>query len=284
MTHHGSQVNIERRIPILLWRLAQWPYWWWFLAFTLLSATLFVGKNQLIDLYEDIALFRAPSAARAADFGERHLDARSNPALYDIDRAEYMYREAAKLDPTYPYVNHQLARIAFLKGNFGTAMYFINKEIMLHGDTNKNAYYVRGLIEGYKGDYDAAVEDYAHFLTTNNSWATMNDYAWVLLKAERYTEAEDITAEGLERFPDNPWLLNSHATALFELGEYTGALAAAKKAAVMVEKVTKAEWSRYYPGNDPRIAGEGIASFKSAIADNIHTIERALASSTVQPK
>jgi hypothetical protein len=91
-----------------------------------------------------------------------------------------------------------------------------------------------------------------------------------------------ITDRGLASAPQNPWLLNSNATALYELGEYKDALTQAQRAQVSVAGLTDAEWSHAYPGNDPAIAGEGLESFKQAVADNVHTIEAAMASSTLQ--
>lgn len=238
----------------------------------------------IIDRYEDMAFALNPSAAHAFSYGESHFDA-SNPAEYDINRAQYFFQKAAALDPKYPYLYHELARISFLRGQYQLALAQINFQISMHGNSEPNSYYVRGLIEGYMGDYTAAVNDYAHFLQFDpNDWAAMNDDAWVLLKAQRFQDAANITAKGLALESNNPWLLNSRATALYELHHYADALAAAQKAQSAVATLTGAQWSHAYPGNDPAIAGEGLASFRQAVADNVHSIQAALASSTVQFK
>jgi tetratricopeptide (TPR) repeat protein len=236
------------------------------------------GRNA----YENITFFLAPSSERAFAYGTNHLDYASADS-YDIDRAQYWYGKVAVSDPNYHYLNHQLARIQFLHGNFNTALFYINKQIALEGTSTPNSYYIRGLIEGYMGRYDDAVKDYAYFVSKDpHDWAALNDYTWVLLKAQRYREADKVTAQALTQFPNNPWLLNSRATALYELHDYAEAYKTAKQASDAVQKVTTAEWSHSYPGNDPKVASEGLASFKKAIADNIHTIQTALASSTVQ--
>ncbi|HTR18621.1 MAG TPA: hypothetical protein VMH91_01410 [Candidatus Paceibacterota bacterium] len=234
------------------------------------------------NVYEDMAYAVDPSASRAFAYGERHFDA-TNPSEYDLDRAEYFFTLAAKKDPSTPYLYHELARISFLRGDYKQALARIDFQIMLHGDSEPNSYYVRGLIEGYMRDYGDAITDYTHFLLFDpNDWAAINDDAWVLLKAGRFQEAADLTTKGLKIYPENPWLLNSNATALYELGLYQPALAAAEKAEAAVATVTDSEWSHAYPGNDPTIAGEGVASFRQAVADNVHTIQLALATSTVQ--
>jgi tetratricopeptide (TPR) repeat protein len=240
------------------------------------------ARVAALDRYENVAFALFPSAARAFTYGELHFDA-GNAAEYDLPLAQSYFEKAAAIDPTYPYLYHELARISFLEGDYPLALARINFQISLHGKSEPNSYYVRGLIEGYMGDYTDAANDYAYFLTFDpDDWATMNDDAWVLLKAQRFDDAVAITDRGLAIAPQNPWLLNSNATALYELGEYKNALVQAQKAQTAVAGLTDAQWSHAYPGNDPSIAGEGLESFKQAVADNVHTIEIALASSTLQ--
>ena len=239
-------------------------------------------RARLIVAWEDGMYALAPSATRAFAYGERHFNAR-NASAYDIERAAYFFGKAADIDSTYPYLYHELARIAFLKGEFETAMALINMQIAQMGDNAPNSYYIRALIEGYKGEYAASAKDYEYFLKFHpTNWAANNDYAWVLLKAGRAQEAKLATARALKWFPDNPWLLNTSATALYETHEYAEALRAAQKASAEVAKLSEAAWLQAYPGNDPRIANKGITAFKKAVEDNIHSITLVLASNTVQ--
>ncbi len=241
-----------------------------------------VARQPVIALWEDVSIVLFPSADRAMRYGERHLDAR-NVDAYDTQRAEDMFHIAARLDPNTPYVYHELARIAFLRGNFQTALQLITLQIEKTGDSEPNSYYVRGLIEGYMGEYAAAEADYSHFLQSDpKDWAAMNDYAWILLKAKKPEEALIVTTQGLATFPDNPWLLNSNAIALYELGKSDAAFAVAQNAVRAVQKVTIAQWLTAYPGNNPRDAQSGIDSLKNASTDNMHMIADALATSTVQ--
>jgi len=76
--------------------------------------------------------------------------------------------------------------------------------------------------------------------------------------------------------------LNSNSIALYELGRLKEADIQARKAWVEVQRVQEQEWLHSYPGNDPAIAGQGIATFRAAVQGNMHTIELAIASSTVR--
>ncbi len=240
----------------------------------------YAGSLRYAYEVQSVRLF--PDAERAFKYGERHFSA-TNRREYDIRRAEYFFNKAADIDPTTPYLYHELARIAFLKGDFETAMVLIDSQIQLMGDKAPDSYYIRALIEGYKGDYAASAEDYERFLKFHpTNWAAINDYAWVLLKAGRAEEAAAATARALEWFPDNPWLLNTNATALYEVHKYEAALQAVQRASVAVAKLSEKEWLKAYPGNDPKIADQGIAAFKKAVQDNMHSIMLALASSTIQ--
>ncbi len=78
--------------------------------------------------YENLMLQIDPSAKRAFSYGVRHFDA-LNARAYDIERAHEFFRLAKDLDPMYPYVDHQLARIAFLRSDYPMALYIINSEL-----------------------------------------------------------------------------------------------------------------------------------------------------------
>jgi len=229
------------------------------------------------------AQFRAhPSAELAFQYGGEHFNS-SKRRAYDIEAAEYFFLQAAFLNPKLPYLNHELARIAFLNGDFDTALVRINREIALYGDIEPNTYYVRGLIRGYRGDYDEAVADYERYVASDpTNWAALNDLAWVLLKAERSQEADDVSREGLSYVPDNPWLLNTNAIAKYELGDFEGAYESARKAQRAVQTLTVQEWLIAYPGNDPKVATDGMNTLKASIEQNMHSVELALASGIVQ--
>lgn len=240
------------------------------------------ARAAAVDMYENIAYAIDPSAARAFQYGERHFNARES-AEYDIDRAEYFFDRAAAQDPTLPYLYHELARISFLRGDFGRAMAQIDFQISMHGDSAPNSYYVRGLIEGYAGAYDASIADYQRYLQFDpHNWAAINDYCWVLLKADRAHDAAVASAAGLALFPNNPWLLNTSAIALYESGDIAHARDQMRKALIATQNVTPAQWLVAYPGNDPRVADIGVAAFQNAARENMHSIALAAAIGAVQ--
>ena len=146
----------------------------------------------------------------------------------------------------------------------------------MHGNAAPNSYYVRGLIEGYMGSYANAADSYERYLATDpGNWAALNDYAWVLLKSERFEEALKATETGLGYFPDNAWLWNSKAIALFELARYEEARDAVMRASETVGGISEQKWLTAYPGNDPRTAGDGVRTLKDSIAQNMLRIEGA---------
>ncbi len=237
---------------------------------------------DVVWFYERATFAVSPTAERAFAYGERHFSA-EDTRLYDIDRAEYFFKKTAYLDPATPYLFHELARVAFLRGDFKNAKVYINMQIARFGESAPNSYYIRALIEGFAGEYDASIRDYEHFLSFEpHNWAAMNDYAWVLLKAGRSIEAARVTGRAINDAPNNPWLLNSNAIALYEMGEYEQALLKAQAAMVAAQSIERQDWLHAYPGNDPRAATMGIAALRSSIAQNVHSIEAAMKLSTIQ--
>jgi len=223
--------------------------------------------------YEDVLYTVAPTAMRAYTYGEWHFS-ESIASTYDLSRAEYFLIQAARKDPTIPYVYHELARIEFLKGNFAQAMHYINIQIARQGASTPNSFYIRALIEGYMGEYEQSAADYEYFLAYDpHNWAAANDCAWVLIQAGRAEDARILTKKALVDAPTNPWLLNMYATELYQLGDQKSAQDAIQKAVDIVATVSDDEWSHAYPGNDPHIAPAGVASFKEAVAANQRVIE-----------
>jgi tetratricopeptide (TPR) repeat protein len=226
-----------------------------------------------LERYEDVSFALHPSAQKAYAYGDRHFDA-LQPQLYDLSRATYFFVEALKLDPKMPLLHHEFARLEFLRGNYSAALLDINIELATNPQPSKSSYYLKGLILGFMGRYDEAAENYKIYVTASpTNWAGANDYAWVLLKAKRYSEAAAVIEKVLKYWPQNAWLWNSYATALYEMGKLQEAHDAAQKAEAAAASLTEADWLQAYPGNDPLAAQAGLSSLKQAIADNMHTIE-----------
>lgn len=242
-----------------------------------------IGVFFLSDPYTQavVAYRTSPTAEEALTLGQMHFSSHQG-RLYDVDKAEWYLKQSYDMNPDLPYLNHELGRIAFLRGDFDVALAHLDREIELHGETLPNTFYVRGLIQGFRGDYDAAAVDYAVYLKHDPSnWAAINDYAWVLLKSQRYDDALVQLKRGVMLFPNNPWLLNSASIAYYELGKYESAYTSAVRAAHFADMVTVEEWLTAYPGNDPRIAEKGIDELQRSIQENMHMSDRALSIGTI---
>lgn len=246
------------------------------LGLVLITALAYFQPQPLLVVYEDALFALAPSAERAYRYGDRHFSALT-PEEYNIARAEYFFHKAEAIDATFPGVQHQLARIDFLHANFPEGIKRINREIETYGEKNPNAYYIRALILGYQGKYLEAAADYeTYFTIAPANWAVINDYSWVLLKAELPEAALAAVEWGLREWPGNPWLLHNQVIALYELERYEEALQVAEAATTAVEIVSREGWLIAYPGNDPLLADEGIATFKKAVYDNKEKVRSTL--------
>jgi tetratricopeptide (TPR) repeat protein len=210
-----------------------------------------------------------PSAPAAFECGNHYFGVYGSSG-YDVSKAEYYFGKAVEIDPNTPDAWHQYARTAFLRGDFQTALYRINKQFEERGDELMASYYIRGLIEGYAKDYAAAENDFLKFLMWSPyNWAANNDLAWIYFAQGKFKEAKEQTEKGLAASPDNVWLLVTHGMSSYNLGDKRQAVEDLLKARDFVKKLTEATWSRAYPGNDPRVAGEGLAAFRQAIEDDL---------------
>ena len=241
-----------------------------------LSVFTFSAYNEMsaacIDTYQYLSFFIAPSSDKARTYGDAHFDARIS-ARYNREKAEWYYLSSLHLNPKEPFVEHQLARLAFLRGDLYLALSRISREIETNPEPSPSSYYVRGLIEGYLADYPASERDYRMYLKSDPyNWAAVNDLAWVLLKDNRPQDALTAIDGVLGHWHDNPWLLNSRAIALYDLHRTSLARTSIVRAAQAVMHLTPQEWSTAYPGNDPLIAVSGVAALQDAIRSNAHMI------------
>ncbi len=242
-------------------------------------------SNRIVTTYELMHVHVTGRADLAYRYGDKRFSSLES-SLYNIETAERFFKVAYKQDPTLPYVNHQLARIEFLHGNFDAAFIYINRELEVNSDPSPSTYYIRALIAGFAGLYDMAALDYERYLQSDpTNWAALNDYAWVLLKGKQPDKALLATAYGLRFFPDNPWLLNSNAIALYETGHTEAARDQIRRAAENALGVQEVDWLTAYPGNDPRIATEGVTALKESVRKNLRLMGvEAVPSKTIHSK
>ncbi len=194
---------------------------------------------------------------------------------YSLTVADTSYRLALVIDSEVEDAWHQRARIAFLRGDFAGAREMIDKQVEIHGDSFMASYYIRGLIAGYDKRFADAEADFKHFLTWDpTNWAGNNDLAWIYFAQGKFKETAEQARVALLYNNGNPWLHMMYGMALYNLGDKEGALRELLLAKEGAEKLTEADWHKAYPGNDPSVAGEGLAAIKETIENNIALVNK----------
>ncbi|MEK7567533.1 MAG: tetratricopeptide repeat protein [Patescibacteria group bacterium] len=193
--------------------------------------------------------------------------------VYDLKKAEKYFRKVVSIEEDYPRAHYQLARISFLNARFIEAKNEINKEISLYPDFYKS-YYMEGLIAGYAGDFETAVNGFKKFQEYDSfNWASYNDLSWVYFQKGDFELARDIAVDGLRYAGNNPWLYNSLGIALINLKDMSEAKVAFEKALENIDKTTAEQWGKAYPGNDPKIYKDGHMATREAIIYNLDLLK-----------
>lgn len=214
--------------------------------------------------------------SRMADY---HFDSGYEQEVYDIERADRLYQMALRYDATAAWLWYQRARIAFLRGQHERALQYLDIHQQLP-DANQQAWYMRGLINGFLDRNEAALEAFLQFYEQDQtSWYIHNNLAWIYFKQGAFNKMREITATGLSLHPKNPWLLMGNAMAWHNLGSTATATARLQKARTVVNTLTADDWSSTYPGNDPAVATAGLAELRSTLARNWDLI---IASTTLE--
>lgn len=246
-----------------------WITWLFASVFFVSAAFLFrikIGEQiwQTLRLPQP-ALFFNSKADFAVEIGNYYFNVYKD-GTYDLDSAEKYYKKALKLDSNVSDAWHQLARINFLRGNFNAALSQINKQIEIHGSSFMASYYIRGLINGFLGNFKQAENDFKFFLIWDNkNWAAHNDLAWIYFKEGDYKKVEEIARSGLEWNKNNPWLLTSLGVALINLNKKYEARAILNKALSEAKNLTAQDWQNAYPGNNPLVADKALAGMIKTI-------------------
>ncbi len=192
---------------------------------------------------------------------------------YDVKKAQEYFLRATEIRADFPEAHYQLGRTYFIQGKFAKALSEIERTIEYAPDFKK-AYYMHGLINGYKGDLDQAILGFEEFIKRDSfNWAGYNDLAWIHFKKGDFEKTRSVAEEGLRHAETNPWLLNIYGTALLNLGEKELAREAFQKASEESARMTPEDWGRAYPGNNPEIYARGLEETRSVIEHNLRLTE-----------
>lgn len=210
---------------------------------------------------------------------ERYFNADDDPeGPYDLEQARYYYEQVIAASSTQnEIVWYQLGRIDFLEGKFDAAIAKFTTQIEHFGDVRPQVHYMLGLTYAYKAkqtgsadDWQKGEEAFETFLTfkPESPWAR-TDLAWIYFAQGKYTEMLPLLEEGLVYEPESAWLHNMYGLALLNLEDKEGAREHFARALASAKVLTAAEWGAAYPGNDPSAWDAGLASFRTAIAENL---------------
>lgn len=224
-------------------------------------------------LFPQTTIVLSGDADFAVEIGNYYFNGLHN-GVYDLEKAEKYFKVALAIDPEVKNAWFQLSRIDFLRGDFYLALWKINKQIEIHGDSKDNVYYIRGLIYGYDRQFEKAEKDFITFLKyREKSWAGYNDLAWIYFQQGKYEKAEEAARDGLVYHPTNMWLLTMRGVSLLNLGRKEEARGELEEALTGAKKLTEEDWHMAYPGNDPRIAKQGLSEMVKAIEHNIALVD-----------
>jgi len=229
-------------------------------------------------------LTHADDAALSSNIGDYYFNSGGESEdMYDLGKARSYYGIAATLNPTLPHPWYQLGRIDFLNSSHELAIIKFNTNIELYnGVENQDVmrtHYMRGLTYGYMKKFEEAEADFKKILEwhedkppISEEWALYVDLSWIYFQQGKYKDMEVLTKEGLSRYPDNPWVLNLRGLSLLNLDRESEARPILEQALKEAQKLVKEDWTRAYPGNDPRIADQGLASMITALEYNISLV------------
>lgn len=192
---------------------------------------------------------------------------------YDLEKAKSYFEKSINLDEKLPLAHYQLSRVYFITGDQAKALTEINKEIKYNPDFMRS-YYIRGLVHGYSGQLQYAVDDFKTFLAWKpTSWAGHNDLAWVYFQQGDFENAYITAMTGIKHSPDNPWLLNTVGISLKNLGQPELAKGAFEKALTKINTLSPEEWGKAYPGNDPAFYDKGFSNMKKTVENNLSLLQ-----------
>ncbi len=230
-------------------------------------------RRAVLYAHEDAMFSLDKSPERAFALGEKYFNA-DGGGHYDIKRARHFYYYTLYENPSHPLVYLQIARTSFVSGMFDNALIEVNHQIEKYGDQTPSAYYVRALIYGFQQEHGKAAVDFEKYIAlVPEKWFSYNDVAWSYMQNKEFEKALVAVDKGLVIDPENAWLLVTKSAILVELGRYEEARPIAERSVAAAAKITPQQWQEMYPGNDPALTAEGIATMIETSKANLQKIE-----------
>lgn len=193
--------------------------------------------------------------------------------FYSLPLAQFFYKQALLLETKQgvppPYAYYQLGRISFIKGKLDTALNYFDLEQKFYPEHHK-VYYMRGLTLGYDNRNNTAIESFEEFNRLEpNSWAGINDEAWLLFKIGDLKRARTLVEDLYQKGTMSPWILNTYGVILLNEGECEAATLVLSIGQTNALKMTKEAWGRAYPGNNPLVYQGGLDAMRETFTENI---------------
>ena len=200
-----------------------------------------------------------------------------NAPLYNVRLAQFLFEQAAH--PLLPvstprYAHYQLSRTEFIRGDLVNALDEIRAELSLYpGDTG--AYYILGLTLGYMGRTYEAIDAFSTYIDTHpGTWAGRNDKAWLQFRLGDIDGALATIEPIANNFKFTPWVQNTYCVLLINKQRYEEAQQVCERAKEEIDAMSTSDWGRSYPGNDPRIYGQGLSAMKATVQANLELLQR----------
>lgn len=198
--------------------------------------------------------------------------------FYSLPIATFAYTKAAEMNSPFPFSNYQLGRIAFIKGDFETALTYFEKELAFYPHTTKT-YYMLGLTLGYMHREKEGIEMFSRYIeNTTDTWASYNDKAWLQFRIGDVDGALATIEEVVQVQPYNPWIANTYGVLLMNKKRYKEAEDSFLKGRERLETMTEEDWGQAYPGNDPRIYTTGLSAMRQSYEDNLELVRERMKS------
>jgi len=245
-------------------------------GFFILGVLVFPSTYYVATLVPDMPVTSQGLAEDASDFEKAEYY--FSPENYDLAKARQYYEASIRVNPEENIFQwYQLARINFIQGEFDTALHNLDKQVESHEDAVPNVYYMYGLIYGFRADlydrtrdFELAEENFNKFLEyfPTNVWGRI-DLSWIHFSQRDFksmlTALDPVYAEE----QDNPWFLNMYGLALMNTGDLDQAVKHLIRAKELSKSLVPEDWSKVYPGNNPKDYQTGLDEFMLALQLNL---------------